>query len=145
LSTRSAETTVDLREGQVLAIAGLIQDSQSGTKSALPYLGEVPGLNLFTASRSVTREETELIILVTPELVQAMEPGQAPSILPGMEVTEPNDLDLYLYGDIEGRNECHHRSTVWPLYKSRLKRCYGSQAGARSTGYFVHGDHGFSQ
>ncbi|MFP6766514.1 MAG: pilus assembly protein N-terminal domain-containing protein [Planctomycetaceae bacterium] len=145
LSTRSAQTTVDLREGQVLAIAGLIQDTQAGAKAALPYLGEIPGLNLFTSTRSVVREETELIILVTPELVHAMEPGQAPSILPGMEVTEPNDLDLYLYGDIEGRNECHHRSTVWPLYKSRLKRCHGSHAGARSTGYFVHGDHGFSQ
>ena len=143
-STRSASTTVDLREGQVLAIAGLIQDQQSGTKRALPYLGEVPGLNLFTASRGVSRDEVELVILVSPELVHPMEPDQAPTLLPGMEVTEPNDLDLFLYGDIEGRNECHHRSTVWPLYKSRLKRCYGSKAGSVSTGYFVHGDHGFS-
>lgn len=143
-STRSASTTVDLREGQVLAIAGLIQDQQSGSKRALPYLGEIPGLNLFTASRGVSRDEVELVILVSPELVHPMEPDQAPTLLPGMEVTEPNDLDLFLYGDIEGRNECHHRSTVWPLYKSRLKRCYGSKAGSVSTGYFVHGDHGFS-
>ena len=128
-----------------MAIAGLIQEQQAGSKVALPYLGEIPGLNLLTASRGVSRNETELVIIVTPELVHAMEPGQAPSILPGMEVTEPNDLDLFLYGDIEGRNECHHRSTVWPLYKSRLKRCYGGKAGAASTGYFVHGAHGFSE
>lgn len=145
LTTRSVETTVDLREGQVMAIAGLIQEQQAGSKVALPYLGEIPGLNLLTASRGVSRDETELVIIVTPELVHAMEPDQAPSILPGMEVTEPNDLDLFLYGDIEGRNECHHRSTVWPLYKSRLKRCYGGKAGTASTGYFVHGDHGFSE
>jgi pilus assembly protein CpaC len=145
LTTRSVETTVDLREGQVLAIAGLIQEQQAGSKVALPYFGEVPILNLLTASRGVSRDETELVILVAPELVRAMEPDQAPTILPGMEVTEPNDLDLFLYGDIEGRNECHHRSTVWPLYKSRLKRCYGGKAGTASTGYFVHGDHGFSK
>lgn len=143
-TTRSASTTVDLREGQVLAIAGLIQDTQIGDKTALPYLGEIPGLNLLTANRGVSRAETELVILVSPELVHPMEPDQAPTLLPGMEVTEPNDLDLFLYGDIEGRSDCHHRSTVWPLYKSRMKRCYGSRKGSKSTQYFVHGDHGFS-
>ena len=145
LTTSSVTTTVDLREGQVMAIAGLIQETQAGSKAALPYLGEIPGLNFLTASRGVSRVEKELVIIVTPELVHAMEPDQAPSILPGMEVTEPNDLDLFFYGDIEGRNECHHRSTVWPLYKSRLKRCYGGKAGTASTGYFVHGAHGFSE
>ncbi len=144
LDTRTVQTTVDLREGQVLAIAGLIQEQQRGDKSFLPVIGEWPILNFIAATRTVTRDETELIVLVTPELVHPMEPDQAPSILPGMEVTEPNDLDLFIYGDIEGRSELHHRSTVWPLYKSRLKRCYDRDKKSKSARFFLKGKHGFS-
>ncbi|MCA9000106.1 MAG: type II and III secretion system protein, partial [Planctomycetaceae bacterium] len=147
LDTRTASTTVDLREGQVLAIAGLLQEEQRGDNARVPGLGDIAGLGNLFADRTISRDETELLILVSPELVHALEPEEAPCILPGMEVTEPNDLDFFFYGDIEGRADCHHRSTVWPLYKSRLKRCYGKgTTGATcepAQDFYVHGAFGF--
>lgn len=143
-TTRSVTTTVEMREGQVFAVAGLLQDEQGAAISRFPILGDIPGLNVLTASRSIDRVESELLILVTPELVEPLEPDQAPSLLPGMEVTEPNDLDFFVYGDIEGRPNAHHRSTVWPLYKSRLKRCYECDKNHKSSAFFLKGLHGFS-
>lgn len=145
--TRSVATTVDLREGQVLAIAGLLQEEQRGESRRLPLIGDVPYLNFLSAYRSMTRDETELLILVSPELVHPLEPDQAPQILPGMEVTEPNDLDFFIYGDIEGRADCHHRSTVWPLYRSKMKRCgnFEQHKIRQSDEYYISGPFGFSQ
>lgn len=147
IDSRSTSTVVDLREGQTLAIAGLIQEQQASESSRLPFLGEIPILNVLTESKSVSRDESELLILVSPELVHPLEADQAPQILPGMEVTEPNDLDFFLYGDIEGRAESHHRSTVWPLYKSRMKRCgyFETSNQCKSNKYFLNGSHGYSQ
>lgn len=142
LDTRSVSTTVDLREGQVLAIAGLLQEQSRGSVERIPLFGSIPVLNAITANRSYTKDETELVILVSPELVHALEPEDAPAILPGMEVTEPDDLDFFLHGHIEGRNEVHHRSTVWPLYRDRLKKCQGSRG---SDCYYVSGQYGFSR
>lgn len=146
LDTRSVTTVVDMREGQVLAIAGLLQEQQRGDSRRIPWIGEVPGLNILTGSRNISRDETELLILVSPELVHPLEPNQAPTILPGMEVTEPTDHDFYWYGDIEGRPNCHHRSTVWPLYRSRMKRAGYAECDAmeRSEQYYLNGVHGFS-
>lgn len=146
LDTRSASTMVDLREGQVFAIAGLLQEEQRGDSTRLPYIGDWKIFNLLTDSRSISRDESELIILVTPELVHAMEPNQVPAILPGMEVTEPTDHDFYFHGNIEGRPNCHHRSTVWPLYKKRMKQAGYSecQAFQKSEEFYLHGEHGFS-
>ena len=146
LDTRSANTVVDLREGQVFAIAGLLQEQQRGDSSRLPFIGDWKIFNLLTDSRSITRDETELIILVTPELVHALEPNQVPTILPGMEVTEPTDHDFFLRGNIEGRPNCHHRSTVWPLYKKRMKEAGYSecQSVQKSEQFYIQGEHGFS-
>lgn len=146
LNTRGAVTTVDLREGQVLAIAGLIQEQSRGDSNWVPWIGQLPFGNLLFANRAYSRDETELVILVSPELVHPIEPGNAPMLLPGMEVTEPDDLEFFLHGHIEGPECCHHRSTVWPLYRDRIaagslyqKSCYTSE------GYFIQGVHGFSE
>ncbi len=146
LDTRSASTVVDLREGQVFAIAGLLQEQQAGASKRLPYIGDWKLFNLLTDARSITRDETELIIMVTPELVHALDPNQVPSILPGMEVTEPTDHDFFFHGNIEGRPNCHHRSTVWPLYKKRMKQAGYSECQAVQTSeqFYLHGEHGFS-
>ena len=66
LSTRSVDTTVDLREGQWLAIAGLIQDEQGGQRTRLPYAGDLPVIGGFFSTQATSRFETELIILVSP-------------------------------------------------------------------------------
>lgn len=143
LDTRSVSTTVDLREGQVLAIAGLLQEQQRGSVERIPLFGSIPILNSITANRSTTRDETELIVLVSPELVHAMEAEEAPSILPGMEVTDPDDLEFFIFGHIEGRSEVHHRSTVWAQYRDNMKHC--RKACKSSDCYYINGPHGFTE
>ncbi len=147
LDTRTVNTVVDLREGQVLALAGLLQEEQRGENVRVPGLGDVPVLRLLFSSKSMSRDETELIILVSPELVHAMEPEEAPTLLPGMEVTEPDDLEFFLKGHIEGRPECHHRSTVWPIYRDRLCQCRKklNNGYTDSQDYYINGPHGFSE
>jgi pilus assembly protein CpaC len=146
VDTRSVNTTVELREGQVLAIAGLLQEQQRGDSSRVPLLGDTKLLRPLFETKVVSRDETELLILVSPELVHPMESHEAPTILPGMEVTDPDDVDFFIYGDIEGRPGFHHRSTVWPLFKSRNCRCKEEfEAINNSQQYYVHGSNGFSK
>jgi pilus assembly protein CpaC len=144
LDTRSVNTTVDLREGQTLAIAGLLQEQQRGDLATVPFFSDLPVVRQLFMNREVTRDEKELIILVSPELVHPMEPEQAPLILPGMEVTEPDDIEFFLKGRIEGRPDCTHRSTVWPLYRSRLGEGRFSAQRRAAQKYYLHGPHGFS-
>lgn len=147
LDTRTINTTVELREGQVFALGGLLQEEQRGENGRVPGLGDIPVVRTFFSSKSMTRDETELIILVTPELVHPLEFDEAPMLLPGMEVTEPDDIEFFCKGHIEGRANCHHRSTVWPLYRDRLCECRkkGNSQYNKSQNYYISGPHGFSE
>jgi pilus assembly protein CpaC len=129
LNVRAATTTVEMREGQTLAIAGLLEDSMTANTA-----GDLPLLQRLIGRRGVTRNETELIILVTPELVHPMEPEEVPP-LPGFDVTEPTNCQFYLHGDIEGNPTMDYRSTVWP----RLRQRYKSGGPAMTSGPFGHG------
>jgi len=129
LTTRAVTTTVEMREGQVLAIAGLLEDSMESKKE-----GDVPFLSALIGKREVARNETELIILVTPELVHALEPEEVPP-LPGFDVTEPTDVQFFLGGRIEGTPTQEMRSTVWP----RLRNRYRHGGPAMISGPFGHG------
>lgn len=145
LNTRAVTTTVDLREGQWLAIAGLIQDEQAGSKSRVPWLGDIPIVDVLFSNRDISRGETELIILVSPELVHPLEPDEAPLILPGMEVTEPGDAQFFLYGNYEGNPACHHRSTVWNLQMRRALTAKHRERYQATQQFYIHGNHGFSE
>jgi len=112
LNTRSVFTTVDMREGQWLAIAGLIQDQQEGSRSRLPFLGSVPLAGAIFGNNRIQRDETELLILVSPQLIHPLEDRAAPAILPGMEITEPNNKEFFFNNRIEGNPEHDFRSTV---------------------------------
>ena len=68
--SRSADTNVEMASGQTLAIAGLFQRSEQNTLSKFPFLGDVPILGALFRSSSYQRDETELVILVTPYLTQ---------------------------------------------------------------------------
>jgi pilus assembly protein CpaC len=144
LDTRSVNTTVDLREGQWLAIAGLIQDEQTGSKVRVPGLGDIPILDTLFSRKSMARDERELIILVSPELVHPMEAEEAPLILPGMDVTEPGDWQFYFYGNYEGNKQCDHRSTVYNLQFRRALTAKHQANYRASQDYFISGAHGFS-
>lgn len=129
LRVRAATTTVEMREGQTLAIAGLLEDNMNGTNVGnLPFLAKVFG------RRDMNRNETELLILVTPELVHAMEPEEVPP-LPGFDITEPTSAQFFLHGSLEGNPTQDYRSTVWP----RLKKRYGAGGPAMTSGPFGHG------
>lgn len=111
LNTRKSHTTVELREGQTLAIAGLLQRSLDGTTARIPLLGDLPVVGPLFSSNTTQRIEKELVILVTPYLVESMSPCQVPP-LPGHEVDGPCDLEFYFHGRIEGRNNIDHRATL---------------------------------
>jgi pilus assembly protein CpaC len=152
LDTRSVSTTVDLREGQWLAIAGLLQDQQAGDKARVPWLGDIPILDTIFSQKSATRDESELVILVSPELVHPMEADQVPMILPGMEVTEPDDWAFFIRGRYEGNPDKYHRSTVWPIYQygaqdARARAIIQAKHSAHYTQadqYYINGAHGFT-
>jgi len=101
-TVKRVQTTVELREGQTLAIGGLISRQMSTQISRIPLLGDIPfiGSRLFHSKNS-SEDEVELLVLVTPEIVRAMEPDEVPP-LPNYYITHPNDHDLYKYGRSEG-------------------------------------------
>ena len=111
LNTRQAHTTVELKQGQTLAIAGLMQLSLDGTTNRVPGLGDLPILGPFFSNTTSNRVEKELVVLVTPYLVEPMAAGQVPPG-PGDEVNQPNDLEFYFLNRIEGRTGHDHRATT---------------------------------
>jgi pilus assembly protein CpaC len=89
-------TVVEMEPGQTMAIGGMIQTSTQSTANRVPIIGEIPFLGGFFNTVSVEDDEQELIILVTPHLVDAMDCRQAPKQLPGQETRSPDDYELFL-------------------------------------------------
>jgi pilus assembly protein CpaC len=111
LNTRKAQTTVELREGQTLAIAGLLQLTLNGNTNRVPGLGDLPILGPFFSNTTSQRIEKELVVLVTPYLVEPMQKEQVPPG-PGDEVKGPNDLEVFFLNRIEGRTGKDFRATT---------------------------------
>lgn len=111
LLSRRAHTTVELREGQTLAVAGLLQLTLDGTTQRIPILGDLPYIGPFFSNTTSQRQEKELVVLVTPYLVEPMNADQVPGA-PGDEVKAPNDLEFYLLNRIEGRTGRDHRAST---------------------------------
>jgi pilus assembly protein CpaC len=97
LTVRRAETTVELGSGQSFAIAGLLQRTSTDTTNALPGIGEVPVIGALFKSNDFQRGESELVIIVTPYIVQ---PASSPQALraPTDGFRPATDLDRILYG-----------------------------------------------
>lgn len=117
LNVRRAHTVVEMKEGQTLAIAGLLQVTLDGTTSRLPVLGDLPVLGPFFSNTTSQRIEKELLVLVTPYLVEASCASDALP-LPGDDVKAPNDLEFFLLNRIEGRTGQDFRATT--NYDNRL-------------------------
>jgi len=97
LVVRRASTTVQLRDGQSFAIAGLLQSDSSDNAKQLPWIGSVPVLGALFRSAAYERRETDLAIIVTPRLVRAANPGE-PLRTP-LQATRPaNDIDRFVLG-----------------------------------------------
>ena len=103
LNTRKAETTIELSDGQSFAIAGLLRDTMRDVINKYPVLGDIPILGALFRSRSFQKSQTELVIIVTPHLVKPLD--MAKQTLPTDFYKEPNDLEFYLLGLMEGKEE----------------------------------------
>jgi pilus assembly protein CpaC len=86
LSTRRTETELQLAAGQSFAISGLIDKRLTEVSSKIPGLGEIPILGKLFRSRSKQRSESELLVIVTPTLVQPMAAGEKAAGLPSLEL-----------------------------------------------------------
>ncbi|MGH7199287.1 MAG: type II and III secretion system protein family protein, partial [Planctomycetaceae bacterium] len=104
LTTRRVNTEVEMRFGETYMLAGLLRFSKTAETAKVPFLGELPYIG--AAFRRVRYEEgeTELVILVTPELVGPMAPGQVPPGGPGLFTATPTDRELYWDGVLEVPN-----------------------------------------
>ena len=100
LTVRRASTTVELRDGQSFAIAGLLQSNQIKNQRQLPWLGDVPVIGALLRSAAWQKKETDLIIIVTPRLVKPRAPGQ--KIATPLDKSLPsNDPEFFLRGKQE--------------------------------------------
>lgn len=96
LRTRRVNTTLELRDGESFAIAGLLKQDSKANISQLPILGSIPILGTLFRSTRYQKGETELLIVVTPRLVAPIRPEQVR--LPTDRVREPSDAETFLLG-----------------------------------------------
>jgi pilus assembly protein CpaC len=88
LQTRRAETSLELQNGQTFAIAGLMNNQMQQTMQKVPGLGDIPVLGYLFRSKAAQRDQTELVVMITPEILPSNSPGVTPSI--------PNYPDTFL-------------------------------------------------
>lgn len=139
---QQTRSSILLESGQTYAIGGLLETEQQGSTQKVPFLGDLPWVGTaFSLARYQTRE-TELIILVTPRLVDALDCCQVPGRLPGQETRAPDDYELFLEQLIEaprGQRQvwtpggyvpayrCHTTGTQFPCVGNL---CVGGRLGA---------------
>ncbi len=105
LTTRRVFTTIELADGQSFAIAGLLKDEVREEMQKYPLLGDIPILGALFRSSSFQKNETELVIIVTPHLVKPLDMQNQP--LPTDWFVEPDDFEFFLLGKIVGRPGKH--------------------------------------
>ena len=95
---RETSTTVEMRDGESFAIAGLLQDDFSNGASQVPWIGDVPILGALFRSSEFQRAQTELVVIITPHLVTPIS-GEALA-LPTDRVRIPTEAELFLFGNV---------------------------------------------
>jgi pilus assembly protein CpaC len=80
LTTRRAETDVELRDGQSFAIAGLLDNIRQDDTAGVPILSKLPIIGYLFKSKAERKEETELLVLITPHLVRPLNPDEVPAL-----------------------------------------------------------------
>jgi len=100
LTVREASTTVELRDGQSFMLGGLLQNNSQTNVDQLPWLGDVPVLGALFRSAAYQKNETDLVIVVTPHVVRPLRP--ADTVHTPLDNTLPgNDIDFFLMGQAE--------------------------------------------
>jgi pilus assembly protein CpaC len=134
ITQRQFNTTVELREGQTLTVAGLIQNNFSGTSNRVPLWGDLPIIGRTGGLDSLSSGEQELVVLVTPVLVHPLDMCKTPA-LPGSDVFEPGDVEFYLLGHLEGRRSEDYRTSVRTDFRRQ-------ERWITCDDYFIIGPHG---
>lgn len=101
---RQADTAVEMRAGQTFALAGLIQRQTEAVHRGLPFISDLPVIGVPFRKVEEQVNEIELLILVTPEFVDALDPHQVPPCGPGMSTMSPDNCSLYFGGHLEVPN-----------------------------------------
>jgi len=119
LRTRWVDTAVEMKAGQTLALAGLVQERVESENKGIPWLADLPWAGPVFRRVEDKVNEIELLVLVTPELVVGMDPHEVPQCLPGSHATNPNDVELYFRGYTEVPKCCPegngHSARRWDL------------------------------
>jgi pilus assembly protein CpaC len=98
LTSRQAEATVRLGDGQSFAIAGLLSDKVRSAIDKVPFLGSIPILGALFRSSEYQREETELLVVITAHLVKPVAPHEVPPLPTDFEGNEPGAFSFFLLG-----------------------------------------------
>ncbi|MCS6852827.1 MAG: hypothetical protein NZ700_16840 [Gemmataceae bacterium] len=98
---QTVRTSVLMEDGQTFVIGGLIQHRVEGFTTKVPVLGDVPFLGALFSNKQFNDVEEELIVMVTPRVVDPMDCSQLPKLLPGQETRNPDDFELFLEGILE--------------------------------------------
>jgi pilus assembly protein CpaC len=116
---RQTSTTVEMRDGESFAIAGLLQDDFRNVNGQVPFLGDIPILGALFRSTAYQRAQTELVIIVTPHLVT---PSRGEAIaLPTDRVRIPSEAELFLLG----RNEAKLKGAAGEVARQDFSGSYG--------------------
>ena len=109
LTMRSANAAVEVPSGQTIAIAGLINENLIEDVNKLPALGELPVIGSLFRSQNYQKNQTELVIFVTPRLAR---PTRTETVqLPTDNFVEPSDVEFYLLGHMQGRKPGQETTT----------------------------------
>ena len=111
LNSRNFSTTVQLRSGQTIAVAGLLQTNYGASTDRVPFWGDLPIIGATGGVNRTSSGEQELVILVTPHLVAPVDACEAPA-LPGSDVHEPTDIEFYVANRLESRRSKDYRASV---------------------------------
>jgi pilus assembly protein CpaC len=104
--TREVQTTLEMQAGQTLAVAGLLQNRTESETKGIPLLMDIPYLGAIFRGVHEQNNEVEMIILVTPEVIEPLNPCEVPQGGPGTNSCRPNDCELYIKGHIETPKRC---------------------------------------
>lgn len=126
LQVRRASTTLELRDGQTFVLGGLLQTGSVYNKSQVPWLGDVPILGALFRSSSFQKNETDLVIIVTPRLVKPLRPGENPAT-PLDETSPANDVEFFANGELE-------------VSRSHLRKLADAREGALKAGHVIELD-----
>lgn len=122
-SRRETSTTVEMRDGESFAIAGLLQDDFKDDNSQLPWIGDVPVLGTLFRSASYQRSQTELVIIVTAHLVSPVR-GDVLA-LPTDRIRPPSERDLFLFGRTAADTRTPTQGAAGEVAKQDFSGSYG--------------------